>query len=313
MFLLVYQSWSYTFSFCWLIIPLQIALLLTVNQHYEAASISLVASMVALFRVQQEEDEKFENEDLCVAEVQQTTRPSSPRRKRRKRRNMKKKPTGSVADTAQQSSPKPISVAPKPAAKNKELATVTDVTEQKDSSSQLQSTKPITAQSASPPSGILNEPSTEETVSHTTSFIKHNKLESRSSRPPKEISSKANFAELVDDSLSDEATITEAFDDEVAKFRARLETIQSSNDRPKIKICAGVFARQLAAKKSAAKARAKSHKSFSIWRIHAKAASRSCTGRNGLYTAVVVNLSVFRENYYCFWDAKSGCNNESLS
>jgi len=251
-------------------LTIMIALLLTVNQHYEAASISLVASMIALFRVQQEEDEKFDNEDLCIAEVQQTTRPSSPRRKRRKRRNMKKKPKGTVVDSAhQQSSPKPISVASKSAAKNKELARLNDTAEPKTSSSQVPSTKSITemSQSASPSSG-KPEPSTEadvvETASHTKSFIKHNKPESRSSGQPKEISWKANIVELVDHSLSDEDTIAEACDDEVAKFRARLETVQSSGDRPKIKICAGIFARQLAAKKSAAKARAKSHKSFSI-------------------------------------------------
>merc|ERR1712054_399466 len=83
-------------------ITIMIALLLTLFQYYEAASISLVASMVALFRVQQEEDEKFDNEDLCVAEVQQTTRPSSPRKKRRKKRSTKKKRLNTAMDKPEQ-------------------------------------------------------------------------------------------------------------------------------------------------------------------------------------------------------------------
>ena len=226
--------------------------------------------MIALFRVQQEEDEKFDHDDLCIAEVQQTTRPSSPRRKRRQKRNTKRRPTSTVVDSAQQSVPKPISVGSKSATKNKELASLNEIAESKVASSQ---TAPANAigqknESVSTPSNQPKEPSTETDVIATAprakSSIKHNERNSRSSNQPQEFWSKTNVVETVDSPLNDEDTTTEACDDEVAKFRARLETIQSSVDRPKINICAGVFAKQLAAKKSAARARATSHTSFSI-------------------------------------------------
>ena len=207
---------------------LQIALLLTLFQYYEAASISLVASMVALFRVQQEEDENFENEDLCVAEVQQTSRLTSPRRKRRKKRKEKKKLNCKdelTIDPGRLSFPTHTTPAVSiPAAKIKDDAVL----------------EPQTSPRETPPDKPISK--IEETVaSHVT----------EPPNPPEDASAKSGAVETVEGFLED--TMTEAFDDEVAKFRARLETIHSSAERPKIKISGGVFAKQLAAKKSAAR------------------------------------------------------------
>lgn len=234
-------------------LTIMIALLLTLFQFYEAASISLVASMVALFRVQQEEDEKFDSEDLCVAEVQQTTRPSSPRRKRRKKRKIKKK-RDSNADRRQQTlepgrqtSPTSITCATKesvvpnvapppnqPECPSKKYDAVTNV--------------------ASPSKQPGDRPKKSDTVTDVAPLLK------QPEDPPK----KSDTVMTVDNFVSDEDTMAEDFDDEVAKFRARLETVQSSPDRPKIRISAGVFAKQLAAKKSAASSRSPRQTSFSI-------------------------------------------------
>lgn len=209
-------------------LTIMIALLLTLFQYYEAASISLVASMVALFRVQQEEDENFENEDLCVAEVQQTSRLTSPRRKRRKKRKEKKKLNCKdelTIDPGRLSFPTHTTPAVSiPAAKIKDDAVL----------------EPQTSPRETPPDKPISK--IEETVaSHVA----------EPPNPPEDASVKSGAVETVKGFLDN--TMTEAFDDEVAKFRARLETIHSSAERPKIKISGGVFAKQLAAKKSAAR------------------------------------------------------------
>jgi hypothetical protein len=212
-------------------LTIMIALLLTLFQYYEAASISLVASMVALFRVQQEEDENFENEDLCVAEVQQTSRLTSPRRKRRKKRKEKKKRNCKdelTIDPGRLSFPTHTPDVSLPAATVKDPVLPDAVLE------------PQTSPRETPPDEQIAK--IEETVaSHVT----------EPPNPPEDASVKSGAVETVKGFLED--TMTEAFDDEVAKFRARLETIHSSAERPKIKISGGVFAKQLAAKKSAAR------------------------------------------------------------
>jgi len=231
-------------------LTIMIALLLTLFQYYEAASISLVASMIALFRVQQEEDEKFDNEDLCVAEVQQTTCPSSPRKKRRKKRKTQKKPKSTVD--------RPNSIVDRP----------NRITEPK-------STVDKHDQALEPGRQPFPQPNSPKASKATAEIVISNTVEASQPSLRKEIPAKSTshkIKESVPPPLdkaqalptksdtsgtvgSDDDTMAEAFDDEVAKFRARLETIQSSPDRPKIKICAGVFAKQLAAKKSAARGR----------------------------------------------------------
>jgi len=227
-------------------LTIMIALLLTLFQYYEAASISLVASMVALFRVQQEEDENFENEDLCVAEVQQTSRLTSPRRKRRKKRKEKQKPNCKdelTIDPGRLSFPTHITPGVSiPAATVKDPVLPDAVLESPTSLCETPPDKPIAK--------------IEETVaSHVT----------EPPNPPEDASAKSGAVETVEGFLED--TLTEVFDDEVAKFRARLETIHSNAERPKIKISGGVFAKQLAAKKSAARRKRSNNRtgtSFSI-------------------------------------------------
>lgn len=195
-----------------------IALFLTLFQHYEAASISLVASMVALYIAQQEEDGKIDNDDLCAAEIQQTNRPSAPRRKKRKTRKTKtrrKSDLDSKEGTTESATPQPRMPAPvvsEPPTESKEPALPKAT---------------VLSEAASPEAPTLSE------------------------EPPVE----AEAFGIVNGFLGEEDALTDTFDDVVAKFRARLETIQSSADRPKINITAGVFAKQLAAKKSVARSR----------------------------------------------------------
>lgn len=213
-------------------LTIMIALLLALFQYYEAASISLVASMVALFRVQQEEDENFEDEDLSVAEVQQTTRLTSPRSTRRKKRKGKKQHNckDELTNPSTLSSPKDTTPGvSSPAAAVKDPVLPNGVLE---------------AQTSRPETKIpVRETMPCKSIAKIEETLASNQLE--------DASANSGAVETVERFLED--NITEAFDDEVAKFRARLETIQSSAERPKIKISGGVFAKQLAAKKSAAR------------------------------------------------------------
>jgi len=232
-------------------LTIMIALLLTLFQYYEAASISLVASMIALFRVQQEEDEKFDNEDLCVAEVQQTTCPSSPRKKRRKKRKAQKKPKSTVdrpnrvVDRTME--PKsPVDKHDQALEPGRQPFLQPNSPKASKATTEIAKSKTVEA-----PQPSLRKETPAKSASHKS------KSKSKESVPPphdkpQALATKSDTSGTID---SDDDTMTEAFDDEVAKFRARLETVQSSPDRPKIKICAGVFAKQLAAKKTAARVR----------------------------------------------------------
>lgn len=237
-------------------LTIMIALLLTLFQFYEAASISLVASMVALFRVQQEEDEKFDSEDLCVAEVQQTTRPSSPRRKRRKKRKIKKKRDSNAdrhqqtLESGRQTSPTSITCATKEIKESVVPNVAPPPTQPEYPSKNSDAVTNVAPPSKQPG----DRPKQSDIVTDAAPPLKQ----------PEDPSKKSDTVMTVDNFVSDEDTMAEDFDDEVAKFRARLETVQSSPDRPKIRISAGVFAKQLAAKKSAASSRSPRQTSFSI-------------------------------------------------